>query len=79
MGCFPFPNYRFQMGVTVMGFAEHFGLFLAKSNQKIQILIIKTTFSDFMMMARYDFQVFSKDQIFDLFQHGKVLAFNFYP
>ena len=25
MGCFPFSNYHFQMGVTVMGFAEHFG------------------------------------------------------
>ena len=28
MGCNPFANYRFQMGVTVMGFAEHFGLSL---------------------------------------------------
>ena len=27
MGCFPFANSRFQMGVTVMGFAEHFGLY----------------------------------------------------
>ena len=26
MGCFPFANSRFKMGVTVMGFAEHFGL-----------------------------------------------------
>ena len=26
MGSFPFANYRFQMGVTVMGFADHFGL-----------------------------------------------------
>ena len=26
MGCFPFANSRFQMGVTVIGFAEHFGL-----------------------------------------------------
>ena len=26
MGCFQFANYRFQMGVTVMGFAEHFEL-----------------------------------------------------
>ena len=25
MGCFPFANSRFQMGVTLMGFAEHFG------------------------------------------------------
>ena len=25
MGCFPFANSRFQMGVTVMGFAEDFG------------------------------------------------------
>ena len=25
MGWFPFANSRFQMGVTVMGFAEHFG------------------------------------------------------
>ena len=26
MVCSPFTNYCFQMGVTVMGFAEHFGL-----------------------------------------------------
>ena len=26
MGYFPFVNYYFKMGVTVMGFAEHFGL-----------------------------------------------------
>ena len=26
MGCFPFANSRFQMGVTVTGFAEDFGL-----------------------------------------------------
>ena len=25
MGCSPFANSCFQMGVTVMGFAEHFG------------------------------------------------------
>ena len=25
MGCSPFANSRFQMGVTVMGFVEHFG------------------------------------------------------
>ena len=25
MGCFPFANYHFQMGVTAMGFAEDFG------------------------------------------------------
>ena len=25
MGCSPFANYCFQMGVTVMVFAEHFG------------------------------------------------------
>ena len=25
MGYFPFTNYYFQMGVTVMGFAEDFG------------------------------------------------------
>ena len=25
MGCSPFADSRFQMGVTVMGFAEHFG------------------------------------------------------
>ena len=28
MGCSSFANYCFQMGVTVMGFAEHFGLWL---------------------------------------------------
>ena len=25
MGCSPLANSRFQMGVTIMGFAEHFG------------------------------------------------------
>ena len=25
MGCSPLADFRFQMGVTVMGFAEHFG------------------------------------------------------
>ena len=25
MGCSPFANYRFKMGITVIGFAEHFG------------------------------------------------------
>ena len=25
MGCFPFANYHFQMGVTIMGFVEHSG------------------------------------------------------
>ena len=28
MGCSPFENSRFQMGVTEMGFAEDFGLTL---------------------------------------------------
>ena len=33
MGCFPFANSRFQMGVAEMGFAEDFGhgLFLESS------------------------------------------------
>ena len=26
MGCIPFANFHFQMGVTVMGFAEDSGL-----------------------------------------------------
>ena len=30
MGCFLISNSHFQMGVTVMGFAEHFGLCLAR-------------------------------------------------
>ena len=29
MGCFLFLNYHFQMGVTVMGFAEDFGQYYA--------------------------------------------------
>ena len=29
MGCSLFSNYHFQMGVTVMGFAEDFGLRLS--------------------------------------------------
>ena len=28
MGCSPLADSRFQMGVTVMGFAEHFGIYL---------------------------------------------------
>ena len=34
MGCFLFQNYRFQMGVTVMGFAEHFGLCIENHQQQ---------------------------------------------
>ena len=30
MGFSPFANYNFQMGVTVIGFAEHFGQCLLK-------------------------------------------------
>ena len=33
MGCSPFTNYRFQMGVTVMGFAEHFWLSVYLGNR----------------------------------------------
>ena len=33
MGCSPFANSRFQMGVTVMGFAEHFGHYRTCYNQ----------------------------------------------
>ena len=51
MGCFPLANYHFQMGVTVMGFAEHFGqrkksdfllnlifLFFSKKKKKESVL-----------------------------------------
>ena len=31
MGCSPFANSRFQMGVTVMGFAEHFGQYPSRN------------------------------------------------
>ena len=34
MGCFPFTNYHFQTGVTVMGFAEHSGQSLSYHNQQ---------------------------------------------
>ena len=30
MGCSSFSNSHFQMGVTLMGFAEHFGLYLPR-------------------------------------------------
>ena len=30
MGCSLFSNYHFQMGITVMGFAEDFGQYLSK-------------------------------------------------
>ena len=32
MGCSLFSNSHLQMGVTIMGFAEHFGLSYSKSN-----------------------------------------------
>ena len=35
MGCFPFANYHFQMGVTVMGFEEHFGKNFTGIEEKI--------------------------------------------
>ena len=31
MGCYLFSNYHFRMGVTVMGFAEHFGHHVQRS------------------------------------------------
>ena len=33
MRCFPFTNYHFQTGVTVMGFAEDSGLYAAKGSK----------------------------------------------
>ena len=38
MGCSLFSNSHFQMGVTVMGFAEHFG-------HRISLLLLETPFS----------------------------------
>ena len=32
-GVLPFANYRFQMGITVIGFAEHFG----QSNTELNV------------------------------------------
>ena len=39
MGCFPSAKYHFQMGVTVIGFAEHFGhgiLFFITVTQEVE-------------------------------------------
>ena len=45
MGCSLFSNYHFQMGVTVMGFAEHFGLcVLWLSRQRIWFLLLMSTY-----------------------------------
>ena len=42
MGCSQVPNYQFQMGVTVMGFAEDFGLGLLETNLiKIALMYTK--------------------------------------
>ena len=35
MGCFLFANYHFQMGVIVMGFAEHFGCSFCDLKQRV--------------------------------------------
>ena len=40
----PFENYRFQMGITVMGFAEHFELSLVGQNV-LKILPVQSYFS----------------------------------
>ena len=40
MGCSLFSNYHFQMGVTVMGFAEDFGLYLKMRLLRYCCLII---------------------------------------
>ena len=39
MGCSLFSNSHFQMGVTVMGFAEPFGLYLKRC--KLNIVVIR--------------------------------------
>ena len=39
MGCLSFSNYHFQMGVTVMGFAEDFGLCLTWESPKSKIIL----------------------------------------
>ena len=46
MGCYPFANSHFQMGVTVMGFAEHFGHCMTlyiKGVSKIQSVIVESS------------------------------------
>ena len=44
MWCIPFANFHFQMGVTVMGFAEDFGpgLLIDNGEYKHQIKISKS-------------------------------------
>ena len=39
MGCSPFANSRFQMGVTIMGFAEHFGLYSNLMQSKFSLFM----------------------------------------
>ena len=40
MGYFPFSNSRLQMGVTVMGFAEDFGLSIIKEKTNHEIFLL---------------------------------------
>ena len=40
MGCSLFSNSQVQMGVTVMGFAEHFGLYSVNPLQVISSLLL---------------------------------------
>ena len=51
MGCTPLANFCFQMGVTVIGFVEHFGqnstLFFAQNSSQINLAINDITFTKF--------------------------------
>ena len=48
MECFSFTNFHFQMGVTVMGFAEHFGLLGTE-------FMIRTVNVQQIMQYQYDY------------------------
>ena len=52
MGCSPFANSHFQMGVTVMGFAEHFGLHLGGGISRISDSTLNFVSDSFLRNAQ---------------------------
>ena len=72
MRCFQLANFRFQMGVIIMGFAEYFGLSLVYSVQKYKSIalysiahIVKLKFlANYLSIFFEDFKKFTAKVLF---------------
>ena len=54
MGCFPFTNYHFQMGVTVMGFAEDFGHIPVMNHKRFGCTKFTMTLNEIQKVSKPD-------------------------